>query len=83
MVGSLGLLCRYKKILFCLGCSSRPSTKIFFSQAGHVAMLGRLSLSVCLCARTLPMNALWPRVTQVAARASVASLKKEVIRAIL
>ncbi len=33
-------------------------------------------LFVCVSARTLPMNALWPRVTQVAARASVASLKK-------
>jgi hypothetical protein len=27
---SLGLSCRYKRFLFCLGCSSRPSTKYFF-----------------------------------------------------
>jgi hypothetical protein len=30
LVGSLGLLCRYKRFLFCLGCSSRPYTKYFF-----------------------------------------------------
>ncbi len=30
LVGSLGLLCRYKWFLFCLGCSSRPTTKYFF-----------------------------------------------------
>jgi hypothetical protein len=28
-VGSLGLPCQYKRILFCLGCSGRPSTKSF------------------------------------------------------
>jgi hypothetical protein len=26
-VGSMGLSCRYKRLLFSLGCSSRPSTK--------------------------------------------------------
>ncbi len=26
----LGLSCQYKRFLFCLGCSSRPSTKYFF-----------------------------------------------------
>ncbi len=31
LVGSLGLPSRYKRFLFCLGCSSRPSTKYFFS----------------------------------------------------
>jgi hypothetical protein len=30
LVGSLGLSCRYKRFLFCLGCSSRPITKLFF-----------------------------------------------------
>ncbi len=30
MVGLLGLLCRYKRFLFCLGCSSRPNTNILF-----------------------------------------------------
>ncbi len=30
LVSSLGLSCRYKIFLFCLGCSSRPSTKYFF-----------------------------------------------------
>jgi len=30
LAGSLGLLCRYKRFVFCLGCSSRPSTKYFF-----------------------------------------------------
>jgi hypothetical protein len=28
--GSLGSLCKYKRVLSCLGCSSRPSTKIMF-----------------------------------------------------
>ncbi len=58
LVGLLGLSCRYKRFLFCLGCSSRPSTKYFFSlsqflcthrqQAGQAAVLGRLSISMCL-----------------------------------
>ncbi len=62
LVGSLGLPCRYKRFLFCLGCSSRPSVKYFFfltihyfnsfvpiaQQAGQAAVLGRLSLSMCL-----------------------------------
>ncbi len=30
LVASLGLLCRYKRVLFCLDCSRRPSTKYFF-----------------------------------------------------
>ncbi len=30
MVGSVGLLCRCKRFLFCLDCSSQPSTKYFF-----------------------------------------------------
>ncbi len=30
LVGYLGLSCRCKRLLFCLGCSSRPSTKYFF-----------------------------------------------------
>jgi len=30
LVGSLGMSCWYKRFLFCLGCSSRPSTKCFF-----------------------------------------------------
>ncbi len=65
LIGSLGLSCRYKRFLFCLGCTSRPSTKYFSSspytismplstlpqQAGQAAMLGRLSLSVCLWMR--------------------------------
>jgi hypothetical protein len=50
-----------KRFLFCLGFSSQPSTKDFFltvhyfnsfvtiaQQAGQAAVLGRLSLSVCL-----------------------------------
>ncbi len=62
LLGSLGLSCRYKRFLFCLGCSSRP---IFFSsytisirlfpiaqQAGRAAVLGRLSLSMCLWLHT-------------------------------
>jgi hypothetical protein len=61
LVDSLGLSCRYKIFMFCLGCSSRPSRKYFFltihyfsyfvpitQQAGQTALLGRLSLSVCL-----------------------------------
>ncbi len=57
LVGSLGFLW----LLFCLGCSSRPSTNFFFltvlyfnsfvpfaQQAGQAAVLGRLSLSMCL-----------------------------------
>jgi hypothetical protein len=57
LAGSLGLLCWYKIFLFCLGCSSRPSTKYFFfltmhfsiplslspRQAGHAGVLGRLA----------------------------------------
>jgi hypothetical protein len=30
LVGSWGLSRRYKRFLFCLGCSNRPSTKYFF-----------------------------------------------------
>jgi len=30
LVGLLGLSCRYKRFLFCLGCFSRSSTKYFF-----------------------------------------------------
>ncbi len=49
---------------FCLGCSSRPSTKYFFltvnyftsfvpiaQQAGHAVVPRRLSLNTCLCIR--------------------------------
>jgi hypothetical protein len=67
LVGSLGLSCRYKRYLFCLGYSSRPSTKYFFltvhyfnsfvpiaQQAGQAAVLGRLSLTVvCVSDQTL------------------------------
>jgi hypothetical protein len=61
LVGSLGFSCRYKRFLFCLGCSNRPRRKKFFftvfyfnsfiptsQQAGQAAMLVRLSLSMCL-----------------------------------
>jgi hypothetical protein len=61
LVGSLVLSCRYKRFLFCLGCSSHPNTKYFFltvhyfnaflpiaQQAGQAAVLGRLSLCVSL-----------------------------------
>ncbi len=64
MVGSLGLSFRYKTFFFCIGFSSRPSTKHFFphltlfqffvpivQQARHcrqAALLGRLSLNLCL-----------------------------------
>jgi hypothetical protein len=63
LVGSLGMSCRYKRFLFCLGFSSQPSTKyIFFltahyfnafyvpiaQQAGQAAVLGRLSLNLTL-----------------------------------
>ncbi len=61
LVDSLGLSCRYKSFLFCLGCYSRPSTKYFFpsvhcfnsfipivQQAGQAVVLGRLSLCMCL-----------------------------------
>ncbi len=30
LVGSLGLSCSYKRLLFCLGWSNRPSKKEFF-----------------------------------------------------
>ncbi len=40
MVGSLGLSCQYKRFLFCLGCSGRPSTKYLFSHR---------TLFQCLC----------------------------------
>jgi hypothetical protein len=60
LVGSLGSSCRYKKFMFCLGCSSRPSIisspyTTYFNlfvpiaqQDWQAAALGRLSLSVCL-----------------------------------
>ncbi len=61
LVSSLGLSCRYKSFLICLGCSCRPSTKYFFlnvhyfnslvpitQQAGEAVVLGRLSLCMCL-----------------------------------
>jgi hypothetical protein len=61
LVRSLGLSCRYKRFLFSLGCSSRPSRKYFFPhrvlflflspialQAGQAAVQGRLFLSMCL-----------------------------------
>ncbi len=64
LVGSLGLSCRYNRFLFCLGCSSRPSIIYFFlavhyfisfvpiaQQTGRAAVLGRRSLSMCLCCR--------------------------------
>ncbi len=65
LVGSLGLFCTYKRFLFCLGCSSQPSTNYRFpspytfsiplspiaQQAGQAAVLGRLSLCVCLWGR--------------------------------
>ncbi len=55
LVGSLGMLCRYKIFLFCLDCSSQPSTKYYFPhrtlfhfisahRPGHAGVLGRLSL---------------------------------------
>jgi hypothetical protein len=63
LVGSLGLSCRH---LFCLGCYSRPVQNIIFltadyfnsfvpiaQQAGQAAVLGRLSLSVCLWSHLL------------------------------
>jgi hypothetical protein len=40
LVGSLGLSCRYNRLLFCLGCSSRPRTKYFFPHR---------TLFQCLC----------------------------------
>jgi hypothetical protein len=57
-----------RDILFCLGCSSRPSKKYFFPlrtqqdltsfvpiahQAGQAVVLGRLSLSMCLWVNSL------------------------------
>ncbi len=64
MVGLLGMSCRYKKCLFCLGSSSGPSTKYFFPtvklfkficpcrpQAGQAAVLGRLSLIMLVWSR--------------------------------
>jgi hypothetical protein len=62
LVGSLGLSCRYKRFLSCLGCSnSRPRTKYFFphrtllqsfvpiaQQAGQAVELGRLPFILCV-----------------------------------
>ncbi len=63
LVGSWGLLCRFKRLLSCLGSvgyPSRPSSQKFFltvhyfnsfvpiaQQAGQAVVLGRLSLSIC------------------------------------
>jgi hypothetical protein len=65
-----GLVVPVQEILFFLGWPSRPSTKyIFFltvhyfnffvpiaQQAGHAAVLGRLSLSMCLWPIPLPAD---------------------------
>ncbi len=58
LVGSLGLSCRYKRFLFYLGCSSRPSTKYYSNyfrsfvpiaqQSGPASALGLLSVIVCV-----------------------------------
>ncbi len=61
LVRKLGLWCWYKRLLFCLGCSSRPNKILFFpilhyfitiflidQEAGRATVLGRLSLCVCL-----------------------------------
>jgi hypothetical protein len=58
--GSLGMLCRYSRLLSCLGCSSQPRTKYYVPHrtlfhfispiAQHpvqTVVLGRLS--ICLC----------------------------------
>ncbi len=62
-VGSSDLSCRYKRVLFCLHCHNRPIAKKKFTSpysisiylssspsklAGQEAVLGRLSLSMCL-----------------------------------
>jgi hypothetical protein len=69
LVGSLGLLCQYKRFLFCLGCSSRPRTKYFFlthhtlfqclcpHHPGQAVVLGLLFLRMCLWC--LPTFLLW------------------------
>jgi hypothetical protein len=62
LVGSLGLLCRYKRFLFWFGCSCRPSTKYFFlivhyfnsfvliaQQTGQANVPGRLSTVLQVC----------------------------------
>ncbi len=72
LVGSLGLSCRYKRFLFCLGWSSRRSTTKFFltvhyfylsvpnaQQAGQAAVLGRLSLTMCLWCQSLSWSWWW------------------------
>ncbi len=54
LVGSLGLLCRYKRFCFCLVFSSRPSTTFSIplspspSKLDSKVVLGDLSLSMCL-----------------------------------
>ncbi len=61
LVMFVGLVVPVQETLFCLGCSSWPSTKYIFltihyfnsfvpiaQQAGQAAMLGRLSLSMSL-----------------------------------
>jgi hypothetical protein len=70
LIGSLGLSFRYKSYLFCLVFSSWPNSIYFFphrlhyfysyvpiaQQAGQAAVLGRLSLTVCLCSLSLCIN---------------------------
>jgi hypothetical protein len=61
LIGSLGLSCRYMRFLFCLGCSSRgffTAGAHYFNacvpiaqQAGQAAVLGDLSLCLCLWLR--------------------------------
>ncbi len=91
LVGSLGLLCQYKRLLFCLGCSGRPRTKYFFPRrtlfqlfclhhpkAGKAAVLGRLSLSMCVCLENWPFlfrRLLRPSDTRVAGRRTLQKRK--------
>jgi hypothetical protein len=69
LVGSLGSSCRYNRFLSCLGCSSRLSTKYFFSspctnsihlspsptKLDRQSCRGHLSLNLCLSGRILPV----------------------------
>jgi hypothetical protein len=43
---SLGLSCRYKRFLFCLGCSSRPSQKLFCPHLVENITLGYIPAAV-------------------------------------
>ncbi len=85
----LGLSCRYKRLLSCLGCSGQPSTKYFFlspytisilcvpiaQQPGQAVVQGRM----CVCGLTLrPQKSLVAQVMKNSSPSSFHTLTKKI-----